>query len=200
MPAYTTTPTRARTQSRPMKVIPCCCLRIKPSRNSLLLNRITDPIPERSVTSIEIKPDSDRLTHQILLRNEPGSLGIALPAAVLAVVAIVAHEEIVTGRHRPLPARDAAPGEHDLVALGSELLEGGRYSGVVPLGLLGPGVHRTRRLRLEHTIHEHLVPLIHPDLVARQTDQALDVVYLGIRRQSEHDHVAALRRTGGDHE
>src|ERR1700733_8597901 len=137
MPAYTTTPTRARTQSNPMKVIPCCCLRINSSRNSLLLNRITDPIPERSVTSIEIKPDSDRLTHQILLRNESRSLRIVLPAAVLAVVAVVAHEEVVAGRHRPFPARDAPPGEHDLVAFGSELLESGRNSGVIPLGLLG---------------------------------------------------------------
>src|SRR5580658_382880 len=138
MPAYTTTPARARMQSKPTIVIPCC-LRIKSSRNSLLLNRITDPIPERSVTSIEIKPDSDRLTHEILLRNEAGGLGVALPAAILTVVAIVAHEEVVARRHRPFPVGYAPPGEHDLMAFGAELLESGRNAGIVPLALLGAG-------------------------------------------------------------
>src|SRR5580698_7777585 len=136
--------------SRPMNVIPCCCFRIKASRNSLLLNRITDPIPERSVTSIEIKPDSDRFTHEILLRNEARGLGIAVEAAVLAVIAVVAHEEEMTGRHGPLSAGHAAAGEHDQVALLPQLLERGRNARVVVLALLGSAVGGARRLGLQH--------------------------------------------------
>src|SRR5580658_7558490 len=123
MPPYTMTPTNVRIVSSPMSVIPRCRRRIKTSQWGPLLNRITDPIPERSVTSIKIKPNSHRFADQILLRNEAGSLRIVLPAAVFAVVAVVAHEEVVPGRNHPLAGRDAPPGKHDLVALGPQLLE-----------------------------------------------------------------------------
>ena len=63
MPAYSTTPARARMQSNPMNVMPRWCLCIKSSLKEPLFNLIPDPSPERSVTSIEIKPNSDRFTH-----------------------------------------------------------------------------------------------------------------------------------------
>src|ERR1700730_8997805 len=59
------------------------------SLDGLLLNRIPHPPPERSVTSIKIKPNSHRLTDQIVLRNEPRRVQFVQPPAVLAVVAIV---------------------------------------------------------------------------------------------------------------
>src|SRR5271168_2722132 len=90
---------------------------------SPLLNRIPHPPPERSVTSIKIKPNSHRLTHQILLRNEAGRLAIVLEAAVLAVIAIVAHEEVFLGRNHPFARLGPARGEHDAVAFGVQLFE-----------------------------------------------------------------------------
>src|SRR5713101_1841781 len=91
-----------------------------------LLNRIPHPPPERSVTSIKIKPNSHRLTDQILLRDEPRRVDVVQPPAVLAVVAVVAHEEIMARGHHPLARFDAAVGEHDAMAFGVQLLEGGR--------------------------------------------------------------------------
>src|SRR5271170_2651758 len=95
-----------------------------PPKYDRLLNRIPYPPPERSVTSIKIKPNSHGFTHQILLRHEPGCVVFVLKAAILAVIAIVAHEEIMTGGHHPFAGLDAAVGKHDEVALGTELLDG----------------------------------------------------------------------------
>src|SRR5450755_1034915 len=116
------TPAIARMQSIPIKVIPSCGCRI----DCPLLNRIPHSPPERSVTSIEIKPDPHRLTYQILLRNEARRVHFVQPPAVLAVVAVVAHEEIVARGHDPLAGLDAAVGKHDAVALGTQLLKGRR--------------------------------------------------------------------------
>src|SRR3984885_8630269 len=66
-----------------------------------LLNRISYTAPERSVTGVKIKPNSHRFTYQILLRHEPGGIHIVLESAVLAVIAVVTHEEIVPWRHHP---------------------------------------------------------------------------------------------------
>src|ERR1700720_4727 len=93
-------------------------------KKGTLLNRIPHPPPERSVTSIKIKPNSHRLTDQIVLRNEPRRVQFVQPPAVLAVVAIVAHEEIVPRGHHPLAGFDAAVGKHDAVAFGPQLLIG----------------------------------------------------------------------------
>src|SRR5271167_600078 len=111
-----------------------------------LFNRIPDPSPERSVTSIKIKPNSHRFTDQILLRHEPRRIWLVQPAAILAVVPIVAHEEIVPRRHHPFAGSDAAVGEHDAMALGVQLLEGRRNARVVPQILLRPGVGRKQDL------------------------------------------------------
>src|SRR6266404_3724711 len=118
-------------QSIPTNVMPSCDWRIdrfipRLPKNDPLLNRIPHPPPERSVTSIEIKPNSHRLPDQILLRHEPRRIDIVQPPAVLAVVAIVAHEEIVTRGHHPLARFDAAVGEHDEMAFGVQLFEGRR--------------------------------------------------------------------------
>src|ERR1700732_1207654 len=101
-------------------------------KKGTLLNRIPHPPPERSVTSIKIKPDSHRLADQILLRDEPRRIDIVEPPAVLAVVAVVAHEEIMARRHRPLARFDAAVGEHDAMALVPQLLEGRRSAHIIP--------------------------------------------------------------------
>src|SRR3974390_3221672 len=115
-------------QSNPMKVMPCWCLPMEFSlKNSPLLNRIPDSSPERSVTSIKIKPNSYRFTHQILLRNEPRRVLFVEPAAVLAVIAIIAHEEVMTCGHRPFARFDAPIGKHDAMLFGLQLLEGRRH-------------------------------------------------------------------------
>src|ERR1035441_8051820 len=196
MPAYTITPTNPRMQSKPMNVMPVWFRRIASSQLSLLLNRIADPFPERSVTSIKIKPYSHRLTDQILLRDEARRIRIVLPAAVLAVVAIIPHEKIMAGGHHPFAGRDAAPRKHDEVVLGPELLVGGARPRVVPHVLLRSGVNRALLLRHEHPVHVQQVVLVDPDPVARQADQALDVIDFRIRRQPEYDHIAAVRRSG----
>src|SRR5580692_6259329 len=190
MPAYRITPTNPRIKSIPINVIPCWRRRIEPPWASTrasrvpapdepLLNRIADPIPERSVTSIKIKPNPHRLTDQILLGDEARSLRIVLPAAVLAVIAVVAHEEIVTRRDHPLPAGDAAPGEHDLMALGPQLLVGGRHPHIIPLVFLRSAVVRSRGLFHEHIIDVELILIVHPDPVPGEADQPFDVVDLG---------------------
>src|SRR6266436_8738430 len=140
-------PTNTRMQSNPMNVMPSWRCRIdrfisSPPSIDPLLNRIPHPPPERPVTSIEIKPDSHRLADQILLRHEPRRIDIVQPPAVLAVVAVVAHEEIVARGHHPLAGFDAAVGEHDAMAFGVQLLEGRGSAHIVPQILLGTGIGR----------------------------------------------------------
>src|SRR6202789_565248 len=98
-------------QSKPMNVMPCWCLRIKSSLKEPLFNLIPDPSPERAVTSIKIKPDSHRFCDQLLLRHESRRIRVGEPAAVLAVVAVIAHEEIVPCGHPPFAGFDAAVGK-----------------------------------------------------------------------------------------
>src|SRR5882724_5608724 len=105
-------------QSSPMNVMPCWCFCIDSSLKEPLFNLIPDPSPERSVTSIKIKPNTDRFTDQILLRNEPRCIRLIEPAAILAVVPVIAHEEIVARRHQPLAGFHAAIGKHDSMTLG----------------------------------------------------------------------------------
>src|SRR3984893_19088861 len=110
-------------QSKPMNVMPRWCFCIKSSLKEPLFNLIPYPSPERSVTSIKIEPNSDRFTDQILLRNEPRSIRFIEPAAILAVVAVIAHEEEMARRHHPFAPLDAAIGKHDLMALWVKLLD-----------------------------------------------------------------------------
>src|SRR5688572_21068302 len=60
---------------------------------SLLRNAVAD---SRTIDApIEVHPDQERLAAQVLLRQE------APVSAVLAIITIVAHHEIVTRRHHP---------------------------------------------------------------------------------------------------
>src|SRR5580692_2581392 len=146
-----------------------------------LFNRIPDPSPERSVTSIKIKPNSHRFTDQILLRYEPRRVRFIQPPAVLAVIPVVAHEEIVPRRHYPFAGSDAAVGKHNAMVFGVELFESGGNTRVVPEVLLRPRVYRSRLLGHELVVDVQLVVLVDPDAVAGQADQALDVIDFRIR-------------------
>src|SRR6202030_4409241 len=106
------------------------------SLNIGLLNRSSDPPPERSVTSIEIKPNSHRFTHQIPLGDESRRVGFVQPATILAVVAVVAHEEIMTFGHHPLALLHSPVGAHDEVPLGPQLFGGRRDTRIVVQVLL----------------------------------------------------------------
>src|SRR5258708_13126913 len=90
-------------QSSPMNVMPCWCFCIDSSLNEPLFNLIPDPSPERSVTSIKIKPNTDRFTDQILLRNESRRIRFIDPTAVLPVVPVVAHYELIPPPPHPFP-------------------------------------------------------------------------------------------------
>src|SRR6202789_330036 len=185
-------------QSKPMNVMPCWCLRIKSSLKEPLFNLIPDPSPERSVTSIKIKPDSNRFSDQILRRNEPRRIWFVEPAAILTVIAVVAHEEIVPRGHHPFPRLHAAIREHDAMTLGIQLFEGRGNARIVPQIRLRPGISRAGSLHHGLAVDVELVVLIDTDAVAGQPHQTLDVVDLRIRRQAEHDHIAALRGARGE--
>src|ERR1700679_1517598 len=157
-------------QSKPMNVMPCWCLRIKSSLKEPLFNLIPDPSPERSVTSIKIKPDSNRFSDQILLRNETRRIRFVEPAAVLAVVAVIAHEEIVPCGHHPFAGFDAAVGKHDFMSFGIQLLGSGRHPGVVPQILLRSGVDRTAGLGHGLVVYVQLIVFIDSNTVPRQPD------------------------------
>src|ERR1700680_1627668 len=138
------------------------------SLNIRLLNRSSDPPPERSVTSIEIKPNSHRFTDQIPLGDESRRVGFVQPAPVLAVVAVVAHEEIVTFRYHPLTLLDSPVGEHDEVPLGPQLFGGRRDSRIVPHVLLGARIRGARLLWHGYVVDIELIRRVDPDSVARE--------------------------------
>ena len=111
-------------------------------------------------------------------------------AAVAAVVAVVAHEEIVPVRHhvvrsRPTDARrctargDAPRRAARCRSARAACCSSARNTPSSSTGCRSPLTYT--RLSRDH------------DVVARQADQALDVVRRRIGRQAEHDHVAALR-------
>src|ERR1700743_1272990 len=84
--------------NHPIAVTPRWCLRIEAHSS---FDRGADPAPRRSAGALRIpvEPDTGRLADQVRLGHE------APDPAILAVVAIVAHHEIVSGRHRATPHR-----------------------------------------------------------------------------------------------
>src|ERR1700719_2797406 len=93
-----------------MAVIPRWCLRIDPLSPALetasvsLLDCGADPAPRGAAGALRIpvEPDPGRLADQVCLGYE------APDPAVLAVVTIVAHHQILSGRNHAAPHRAVA--------------------------------------------------------------------------------------------
>src|SRR5277367_6318360 len=96
--------------TQPIAVTPRWCLRIDPLSRALeaavasLLYGGADPAPRRSAGALRIpvEPDTGRLTDQVRLGHE------APDPAILAVVAIVTHHQILSRRDHPAPHRSVA--------------------------------------------------------------------------------------------
>src|ERR1700752_91974 len=106
MPAYSTIPTGIRMRIQPRNVTPRSRWRILPPVDFDLVDRIADAAPDRPLRTVPIEPDPDRLADEVALGYEAHTL----VAAVLAVVAVVTHEEVVSLGHdvdafAALPAR-----------------------------------------------------------------------------------------------
>src|ERR1700694_1504342 len=95
MPAYTTMAIGMSKKSQPMTVTPRCLLCMVVLRCGLLVNVGANAAPDRAARTLQIpiEPDSRGFADQMILRDE------APDTAVLAVVAIVAHHEVLAGRH-----------------------------------------------------------------------------------------------------
>src|ERR1700736_3705166 len=74
----------------------------------------------RPARNLPVHPDPDGVPDQVVLRHE-SDVG---EAAVLAVVAVVTHEEIVAGRHHPIEVRrHPLRRQHDdVIAMAERLL------------------------------------------------------------------------------
>jgi len=59
------------------------------------VDRVADAAPDRGVGQVPVEPDDHGLADHEVLGDE-ADLG---KAAVAAVVAVIAHEEVVAGRH-----------------------------------------------------------------------------------------------------
>src|SRR6267143_363660 len=148
----------------------------------------------------EIEPDEKRLPDDILVRHETPH------AAVRRVVAVVAHHEIVPGRHgaghafaivvaifakrersregdrrRRIALKEN--GVHDPVQRLDELCRVVAPLAIQIVGNLSAG--------LRDAVDEEFLVLV-GDLVAGNADHALDVIERRILRKTKHHHVAAL--------
>src|SRR6266516_1268204 len=120
----------------------------------------------------EIEPDEKRLPNDILVRYETPH------SAVRRVIAVVAHHEIVPGRH------------------------GAGHTFAIVVAIFAKRERtrerdRRRRITLEEdgvrdAVDEEFLVLV-DDLVAGNSDHAFDVIERRILRKAKHHHVAALR-------
>src|SRR6266496_25353 len=163
--------------------------------------------PEREAADVvPVEPDEDRLAPDMIIRDE---------APVAAVVAVVAHHQIVARGY--LAAETAVivnavllSGERSYVERIHRLrgrVLGDRVTPPVPALYqtrrghvrepLQIAVAAIRHLSKRHAIHRELLVLIH-DLIAGQPDDALDEILRRIDRIAKDDHVATLRVAEGD--
>ena len=163
--------------------------------NSLLQRTDTRPAPELpgALALIDGEEDDLRLADDILERHHSD----LAETAVGRVVAIVAHHEVVVGRHGV-----------DLRVVGKTVID--QIERIIAhavrqcfLPALDRRVARAffrfdevgarSRLTGAPLMLTHAVDDL--DLVARQTDHALDVIGRRVLRQPKHDHIAALSAT-----
>src|SRR6185369_15150559 len=89
-----TTSTTATTNRKPIIVRPACPSRRGASRHiSALVDATADPSEGETRDVVPIEPYEERATADVVVRDESPI------TAVIAVVAVVSHHEIVAGRH-----------------------------------------------------------------------------------------------------
>ena len=115
---------------------------------------------------------------------------------VLAIITIVAHDEIVPLRHQPLALAHVAvqPFQDAVRATQQVFLQQGRT--------LRAHGHAAATVSAQFLVGQRLAVdgqgvALEGDLVARQADHALDPVVLRVMRRLEHHHVAALGLADG---
>src|SRR5690606_8285560 len=198
MPMYAVKPTTASTTRKPTRLRPPCLRFIanSPRTPCVLLDRRPDPPrieTPRAEPALAVQPDQEGLSAEVLLRQE---MGLGPEPAVLAIITIVAHDEIVAIGHGPLALAGgcgaANPLQHLVVAPGQVLGQQGGAVHLHPAALAGelPDGRVTHSLAVDM---EHVA--LEGDAVARQADHALDPVLVRVVRRLEHHHVATLRLT-----
>src|SRR5690606_9708201 len=146
-----------------------------------------DPIPDWRSRRVPVKPDPHRLADNVACGHE-AHLGIT---TVPAVVAIIPHEEVLTGRNdrfevcRP-PAGNVQHGMLHTVQKLRPNLRIGMQAGVARS--LIAAVHLQG---YQLAVHVQPTPL-DLDVVAGQPDQTLDVIRRRIRRQAKDDDIPPL--------
>src|SRR5690606_26392500 len=139
-------------------------------------------------------PDGEGFTDNIAVRNHPSQLGRnagVLPiAAVVRVVAVIAHHEIVPRGHGPLAARLNPVTPHFLAD---------QVFGFAKLFTEDSRATKATRLLANQrfgdwrAVDEQALVTAIAHLVTRQTNYTLDVIDVRIVRIAEDHHVASLR-------
>src|SRR5882757_2070644 len=131
-------------------------------------DRGADAAEVRPAGNLPVHPDADGMAYQVVI----GDKAHLLEAAVLAVVAIVAHEEIVARRHDPLKVRGIPVlRQHDqVVGVPEGFLCQRRAAESIAAGVLSIG-----RERRGHSIDGYVI-VAHDDVIARQADEPFDQV------------------------
>ena len=83
------------------------------------------PAPVRPFEPIHVHPDAHRFTHEVSLRNRPDK------AAVAAIIAVIAHHEVVPIRHLvdTIPNRITCVIDQNLMPPFAQLLDEARIHG-----------------------------------------------------------------------
>src|SRR6185436_14938798 len=138
-------------------------------------------------TAIPVHPDHEGPADQVGLRNETPV------TAVLAIIAIIPHCEIVSSRHakRALCAGMQRPGQ-DIVFDAGQHFTPGLGAGHLAAFVAAADIRPEIGLRDFLAVHvDDLVAI--GDLVSRKADHALDVVDLRVARVAEYEDIAPLR-------
>src|SRR5690606_35373095 len=125
--------------------------------------------PHAAVGRIPVQPDEERLAHQVLLRYRTPV------AAVVAVVAVVAHHEVVPFRHHELSFDAPRTGLNEYPMLRrTEFFEPQTRAGHY-LTRTNPGIDADRLLLDRFAVDiKHFV--IVGNVITGQPDHALDVI------------------------
>src|SRR5581483_3209104 len=150
------------------------------------VNRDVLPDPLIAAGAVPGKPDEKGPADQVFFRHE------SPVTAVVAVVAVVAHDEVVPRRDHDLRRGTvirAGRQENIVFHTVQPLARAGRL--VLHLAVLLNGVRRDFLLRHQLAVNVDLLALVN-DPIARKADDAFDVIDRFVARKAKHHHVAAL--------
>jgi hypothetical protein len=144
-------------------------------------------VPNRPARYPPTHPNEHRASVQVPVRDE-AYLG---ESTVLTIVAIVAHEKSLPGgNNRFVIGGDAILGKHDqMITITNPLDFKSCTEEPISACVLAVALRWNAGAIDEYGI------VMHNDMVAREADQAFDVMSRRIRRQSKYNDVAASRLT-----